>query len=259
MHKSITLPKSAVAVMRKAPEMLYSRGNVGLLQRPIVAIVGTRTPSSYAYETTYHIARALRKRGVVTVSGAAMGIDKAAHEGAGVDNTIAVLGTGIDLRYPAVNAPLIEAIERQGLLLSPFEEGMPPSRWSFVVRNELIVALGEVLIVAEADEESGSMRSAEYAKQMGKKIYVLPHRLNESRGTQRLLEEGGAEAIYDIDAFASHFGVAVDAAPTEDPFFHFCQRNPTLDEAVARFGERVYEEELGGRIIIRDGLVCWRS
>ena len=245
----------ALEAMRRYPETLYYRGNKALLRRPMVSIVGTRRASHYTLHTVRMLAKALASRGVCVVSGGAMGVDAAAHTGAGAANTVAVLGCGADIRYPEVNRPLLEAIEREGLLLSPFEEGFRATHWSFVVRNEIVVALGEVLIVGQAEPQSGSMRSVEYALKMGKPIYVLPHRLGESEGTNRLLREGKAEAIYDIDAFASKFGVAVENTRPKDDLFYFCQRMPTLDEALAAFGETIYEAELEGRIVIRDGIV----
>jgi len=256
MTETVSTHIDALDAMRTYPDPLYCRGDLSLLERPKVSIVGTRKPSSYTRRLTYDLAQALSRRGVCIVSGAAMGVDAIAHQGAGADNTIAVLANGLDIRYPAVNASLIESIEAHGLLLSQFEEGMRTAQWGFVVRNELVVALGEVLIITEADEESGSIRSAEYAQKMGKTIYVLPHALDRSRGTNRLLAEGKAEPIYDLESFADRFGVAPsDSERIKDSFFYFCQKHPTLDEAVAAFGNRVYEAELAGEIRIESGRI----
>jgi len=243
-------------MMKRYPSELFYRGDLRLLDRPKVSIVGTRTPSLYTQQMTQDIAKALARRGVCLVSGAAMGVDALVHEAAGVENTIAVLGCGLDIRYPVINSALIASIEKNGLLLSQFNDGFRATNWSFVVRNELVVALGEILIVTEADSKSGSLRSVEFAQKMGKKIFVLPQRLGESRGTNRLLFEAEAEAIYDIEAFASSFGKAVDNNVTKDDFFYFCQTMPTLDQAVKEFGERVYEAELEGVVTIRNGIVC---
>jgi len=241
--------------MQKYPPELFYRGDLSLLARPKVSIVGTRTPSLYTQQMTEQIAKALAKRGVCVVSGAAMGVDALAHEAAGADNTIAVLGCGLDIRYPAINSALIASIEERGLLLSQFNDGFRATKWSFVVRNELVVALGDMLIVTEADMGSGSLRSVAFAQKMGKKIYVLPHRLGESMGTNGLLLEGEAEPIYDAEYFASRFGEAVEESVPKDDFFYFCQRMPTLDETVKKFGERVYEAELEGTVTIHNGIV----
>lgn len=246
----------ALESMKKYPSSLFTLGDTSLLKRTKVAIVGTRRPSSYTQIQTQQLASALAKRGICVVSGAAMGVDAIAHQGAGLNNTIAVVANSLDIRYPAVNRNMIEGIEQQGLVISQFPVSTKAAPWSFVVRNELVVALGEVLIVTEADENSGSIRSVEFAQKMGKKIYVLPHRLHESKGTNHLLQEGLAEAIYDIEAFANSFGIIPENEMLpKDDFFYFCQKNPTFDDAIAEYGDKVYEAELEGLVYIENGLV----
>jgi len=246
---------SELDLMKKYPSSLFYDGNLSLLKRPKVSIVGTRRPSNYTRQFTYALSKALAKRGVCVVSGAAMGVDTIAHEGAGSENTIAVVANGLDIRYPVINQSLIESIEQQGLMLSQFNDGFRATGWSFVVRNELVVALGDILIVTEADLNSGSMRSVEYALTMGKEIWVLPHRLDESLGTNKLLLEGQAQMIQDIETFASRFGQAVQSNIVKDDFFYFCQTSPTFDETVKKFGDKIYEAELEGSITIHNGIV----
>lgn len=240
--------------MKNYPNELYYDGEIELLKRAKVSIVGSRKPTKYSRLCIQKLSSSLAKHGVCVVSGGAMGIDATAHVGAGSANTIAVLPCGIDLRYPAVNKNLLDGIQKSGLLLSQFEKGFRSTPWSFVVRNELVVALGEVLIVAEAEEESGTMRSVEFALKMGKKIFVLPHRIGESGGTNRLLAEAKAEAIYDIDAFVAKFCALKNLQEIkEDAFMEFCRNNPTYDEAIAKYGAKVFEYELSGEIIIKNG------
>ncbi len=241
--------------MKKYPPSLYYLGNTELLKRPKVSIVGSRKPSLYTQNFTFSLAKALSKRGVVVVSGAAMGVDAIAHEGAGAENTIAVAANGLDIRYPALNRDLIARIEQQGLVLSQFNDGFFPTGWSFVLRNELVVALGDILIVVQADLDSGSMRSVEYAQRMGKEIYVIPQRLDESRGTNVLLQTGKAKAIYDIESFAARFGTEVSSSLPKDEFYYFCQSSPNFEKAIERFGSRVYEAELEGLVRIDNGIV----
>jgi len=246
----------ALEGMKKYPKELYLLGDTSLLGRTKVSIVGTRRPSSYTQYQTQQLASALAKRGICVVSGAAMGVDAIAHQGAGLNNTIAVVANSLDIRYPAVNRHMIEGIEQEGLMLSQFPVSTKAAPWSFVVRNELVVALGEVLIVTEADENSGSIRSVEFAQKMGKKIYVLPHRLGESEGTNQLLKNGLAEPIYDIEAFANTFGVIPENEMlTKDDFFYFCQKSPTFDDAISEYGDKIYEAELEGLVYIENGLV----
>ena len=242
--------------MKKYPKALYFIGNQTLLERPKVSIVGTRRPSNYTKHFTFLLAQALSKRGVCVVSGVAMGVDAIAHSGAKPENTIAVVANSLDVRYPAINRNLIENIEQHGLMLSQFPSTFKATPWSFVVRNELVVALGDILIVTEADENSGSMRSVEFALKMEKKIYVLPQRIGESRATNKLLEEGLAKPIYNIETFANNYGVSPQNDLVEkDEFFYFCQTSPTLDLAIEKFSSRVYEAELEGIIAIENGLV----
>ena len=241
--------------MKKYPEKLYYKGNLDLLSRRKVSIIGSRKPNQYAQQVTHRLASELSRVGVCIVSGAAMGVDAIAHRGAGNNSTIAVLPCGIDLRYPAVNKSLLENIETSGLTMSQFEPGFQATSWSFVVRNEIVVALGDILIVTQADIDSGSMRSVEFALEMGKKIYVLPHRIGESEGTNRLLADGKAEAIYDIDTFVGKFGMVNSEIDKSDPFMLFCATRPTYEEAVAKFGNRVFEAELIGLVNVNNGII----
>ena len=241
--------------MKNYPPELYYDGNLKLLDRVKVSIVGSRKTSKYSREQTHKLSSALVKAGVCVVSGGAMGVDAVAHLGAGASNTIAVLPCGINIKYPAVNKNLLVDIQNSGLLLSQFEKDTKARPWSFVVRNELVVALGEVLVVAEAELDSGSMRSIEFALKMGKDIFVFPHRLGESSATNELLKEGRAKAIYDIDAFVSRFGTVNVLEIELDPFLEYCKNNPTYEEALLKYPEKVFEAELNGDIIIRNGKV----
>lgn len=241
--------------MKRYPESLYYKGSLDLLAQPKISIVGTRRPNPYTRAMTFELSKKLSQAGLVIVSGAAAGVDALAHEGAGASRTIAVMPCGIHHRYPTSNAAIIEAIEKNGLVISQFEPDFLATNWSFVIRNEIVVALGDALIVTEADMGSGSMRSVEYALEMGKKIYVLPHRLGESEATHRLLSEGKATAIEDINAFVAQFGVSVVHKRTDTPFIAFCRTSPTYEDAVSKFPSEIFEAELSGVIEVRNGRV----
>lgn len=241
--------------MKKYPKTLYRSGNEALLKQKKISIVGARKTSKYARGLTHKLAVALANAGVSVVSGGAMGVDAIAHIGAGSHNTIAVLPCGINIKYPAVNKNLLNEIEKNGLLLSQFEPDFRATSWSFVVRNELVVALGEVLVVAEAELGSGSMRSIEFALKMDKEIFVFPHRLGESSATNQLLQEGKAKVIYDIDLFVSRFGEVTQRESVSDDFLLFCKTIPTYDTALEKFPNRVFEAELSGEIEVKNGKV----
>lgn len=242
-------------LMKSYPKELFYEGNLDLLKRKKISIVGSRTPSPYSRNQIQKLSSTLGNIGICLVSGGAIGIDALVHKSAKPSNTIAVLPCGIDVRYPAINKNLLNDIAKDGLLLSQFKEGTLAAPWSFVMRNEIVVALGDVLIIGEADVDSGSMRSAEFALKMGKEIFVLPQRLDESKGTNELLKKGVAKSIYDIEEFASIFGEIKKEHKVEDEFLEFCKTNPTYEEAMEKYASRVFEGELRGDIIIKNGRV----
>lgn len=248
MIESIPSNPQAFSLLKNPPKQLFCVGNQKLLTTNMVSIVGTRRPMAYTKEATHQLSQAFSSIRYTVVSGAAMGVDALAHEGA-YPNTIAVMANALDIYYPKVNQKLIEKIYGEGLALSEYPMGTRATKYSFVIRNRLVVALGEVLIITEADENSGTMRSAEIAKELGKEIYVLPHRLGQSRGTQKLLEEGDAKLITDIDQFIAKFGPLLEKP---DEFTQFFMRTPSLSLALEKFGDRLYEYELEGKIEIKN-------
>ncbi len=245
--------------MKKYPNELFYIGNTSLIEKKKISIVGTRKPTQYTREFTSKITQAISNAGICIVSGAAMGVDAIAHQAANYDNTIAVVANGLDIKYPAVNKNIISSIEQNGLVLSSYKTGTKATRYSFVHRNEIVVALGECLIVTQADENSGSLRSVEYALKMGKTIYTIPHRIGDSTGTNNLLEKGLAKPIYSIDKFLEELGLNNQSQIKEDPFLEFCQTNPSYDEVVAQFQDKVFEYELLGKIKIENGKVILQN
>ena len=238
-------------------------GNQALLESKKISIVGSRKPTKYSKMMIQKLSSLLAKQNVCIVSGGAMGIDAVAHNGAGASSTIAVLPCGINVRYPSVNKNLLATIEKDGLLISQFEVDEKPRNYYFVQRNEVVVGLGDVLIVGEADLNSGSMRSVEFALKMKKKIYVLPQRIGESEATNKLVQENKAEVIYDIEKFVLDF---VGISPSNDmrlvkkvtdEFLIFCATNPTYDEALNKYPSRVFESELNGEISVVNGRILY--
>ena len=255
MRGEIEQTIASLALMKKYPPKLYYSGNLSLLERKKISIVGSRKPVQYTKIMTHNLSLALSKAGICIVSGGAMGVDAIAHSGAKSSNTIAVLPNGLDHKYPAINKNLLSSIEQDGLLLSQFDDNFKAASWSFVVRNELVVALGDALVVSEAELGSGSMRSIEFALEMGKQIYVFPHRIGESSATNRLLQEGKAEAIYDIESFVTQISGFTCKNKIEDKFIEFCRTSPTYDEAMMLYSEKVFEYELDGYIEIIHGKI----
>ncbi len=260
MIKNIEFHIDELDSMKKYPTDLNYIGNLDLLKKKKVSIVGTRRPSSYTKATTAELASKLSKIGICVVSGGAMGVDAIAHKNSGSHNTIMVAGTSLDIRYPSVNKSLIKDIERDGLVLSMFKPNTPSAPWTFPMRNELVVALGDILIVSEADLNSGTIRSVEFALKMKKEIYVLSHRINESLGTNKLLKGSKAKVIYDIDDFISGFEKEVKIVKEtsnkkDDDFIIFCKKNPSYDELIQQYSQKAFEAELLGEIEIIDSIV----
>lgn len=255
MISTLNFKIDELSSMKKYPDNLFYIGNIDLLQKKKISFVGSRSPNQYAKNLTYQLSNKLSQAGICIVSGGAIGIDTIAHQGAGADNTIMVAGTGLDIRYPAINKKLIQDIESKGLVISQFKEKSTSTKYNFPLRNELIVALGEILIVTYADVNSGTTRSIEFALKMKKKIFVLPHRIGESDGTNKLLLEKKAEAIYDIDNFISIFSQDNSQTIQRDEFLEYCKTNPFYNEAVLKFGGKLFEYELNGKIVIKNGVV----
>ena len=254
MISKINFKIDELSSMKKYPDELFYIGNTNLLNKKKISIVGTRRPNSYTKEFTYKLASKLSSANICIVSGAAMGVDAIAHQGANSNNTIAVVANGLDIRYPSVNKNLIIDIEKNGLILSAYKETEKARNYTFVLRNEIVVALGEILIVTQADINSGTLTSIEYALKMGKKVYTIPHRLNESLGTQNLLQKGLIEAIYDIDKFIEEFS-GIKTINSNDEVLDFCKNNPSYEEAMSKFPNKIFEYELEGKIKIENGKV----
>ncbi|MBP5779407.1 MAG: DNA-processing protein DprA, partial [Campylobacter sp.] len=147
----------------------------------------------------------------------------------------------------------IRQIYENALAISEYEPNQMPTKWSFLERNRLVVALGEALIVAQADLRSGSLQSARLANELGIPVFVFPQKINESKGTNLLLSQNKANLIYDIDEFCAKFlGDNVKILPylQNDEILNFIMQNDDFNAVLAKFGDRVYEYELDGKIEI---------
>ena len=251
--KSLDFHIKELDLMKKYPKELFYIGDLELLKKRKIGVIGSRNPSVYASNYTYQIVSAISNDDNIIVSGGALGIDTIAHKACKDFKTIMVSGTGLDKRYPAINKSLIENIEKKGLVISQFPANTPSFPQNFAIRNEIIVALSDILIVPYANLKSGSQRSIDFALDMGKKIYVLPHRIGESEATNILLYENKATAIYFVDDFVKEF--IGDNSCKKDEFLEYCKTNPNYDEAALKYGDKVFEYELLGKIKISNGKV----
>jgi len=188
------------------PRTLWARGDLALLERPCVAIVGTRRATPYAERVTLELSRALARAGACVVSGLARGVDAAAHRGALEANgaTAAVLGTGLDVAFPRGHAELQRIIGERGLLLSELAPANAAHGGSFPRRNRIIAALASVTIVVEAGAKSGALITAGYALEMGRTVAAVPGPIDvpQSLGSNELLRDGATPITSMADAIA---------------------------------------------------------
>ena len=177
-----------------APPVLFYIGNRELLNRPALAIVGSRQATPQGIDNAHAFASALSKAGLTIVSGLALGIDGAAHRGAleGEGSTLACLGTGLDRVYPASHRDLAHAIAASGGLLSEFVPGTPPLRPNFPRRNRLISGISRGVLVVEASVSSGSLITARLAGEQNRDVFAIPGSIHSplSKGCHRLIREG---------------------------------------------------------------------
>jgi DNA processing protein len=177
------------------PTILYIRGNVDLLSRPVISIVGSRRPTPYGNQIAERLARDLADRGIVIASGLARGIDVSAHRGAlnsRTGATIGVMGCGIDVVYPKENKKIYEQIEQKGLLISEFSMGTFAAPQNFPIRNRIIAGMALGVVVVEGAQYSGSSITARLAMEFGREVYGVPGNVTEpmSFGPNTLIKQG---------------------------------------------------------------------
>jgi len=196
--------------IEKPPWVLYAQGDVTLLTRNCAAVVGTRHPTAYGREVAEWFGAELAAAGVPVVSGLARGIDSYAHAGAmrTTGATIAVLGNGLNVRYPPEHDALQRAIAKRGLVISEYSWDAKPSKLTFPLRNRLIAGIARATIVVEAANRSGSLHTAKCAENAGRDVFAVPGLITspKSVGCYRLIRDGGIMATSPDDVL-SEFGM----------------------------------------------------
>ncbi|GAB7541461.1 DNA-processing protein DprA [Cupriavidus sp. 8B] len=197
------------------PLVLYVKGRLEALGGPAIAMVGARSATVQGVEDARRFARVLSGAGLAVVSGLALGIDGAAHEGAleGTGGTVAVIGTGADLVYPARHRDLAHRIASHGAIVSEFALGMPGRSHHFPQRNRIIAALARGVLVVEAAARSGSLITARLAAEMGREVYAIPGSIHAplSKGCHLLIRQG-AKLVETAQDVLEELGMAGDAA-----------------------------------------------
>ena len=268
------------------PPYLYARGRLELLQKPMLAIVGSRKCSGAGRRAAREFAAGMVKAGLVVCSGLALGVDSEAHRGALLagGDTVAVLGTGIDRIYPRRHVDLAQEIVEHGLLLSELNPGAAPLPHHFPQRNRLISGLSLGVLIVEAAQRSGSLVTARMAMEQSRDVFALPHSIYDpgGRGCHALIRDGAAlvespadilsEVDWDLPLAAATADTLSSAATSPDaspavptrlaPLLDHIGFEPcSADELAARTGRdaaavmaALVELEMLGVLENRDGL-----
>jgi len=257
---------ASLAEIPDPPLLLYVAGRIEMLARPLVAVVGSRNASVQGRLDAASFSAALSGAGLCVVSGLALGIDTAAHEGAlgGSGSTIAVVGTGLDRVYPARNRALAHRIAEHGCIVSEYALGTPPLAANFPRRNRVISGLAAGVLVIEAAAQSGSLITAQMAAEQGREVFALPGSIHSAlaKGCHRLIRDG-AQLVETVDevlmamqvsplaafgkARAAEPGMTTEADIDADLLGALGHEPVTLDDLLARLGASA--GELGGRLL----------
>ncbi len=269
------------------PLMLYAQGRLELLTAPCISMVGSRNPTRQGSDHAQAFAESFSQLGYTVVSGLALGIDGAAHEGAlkGSGSTVAVIGTGLDRVYPKSHLKLAHQIAEKGVMLSEYPLGTPPVAQNFPVRNRIIAGLSLGTLVVEATLQSGSLITARLASECGREVFAIPGSIHspQARGCHALIRQGAKlvetaqDVIQELLPMLAQAPVVVaeqvcESAAKEtpskaDPILEALGFDPvTLDALVARTGWsaqalniRLLELELSGEVARLAGQLFQRA
>ena len=253
---------AALSAIPDPPPVLWVRGNLSALTSRAVAIVGSRAGSPYSLAVAERLAADLATRGLVIVSGLARGVDSSAHRGAlaAKGATLAVLGSGADVIYPAEHRDLAREIEADGAIVSELVPGTPPQKQFFPLRNRIISGLSRAVLIVEAGEKSGSLITARCALEQGREVLAVPGNVlsGRNRGGHGLLKDG-AKIVESADDILEELGLPSPgrrrANEPEDPVLAGLPAGESCDlDAIAertglttaRLLPRLFELELAG-------------
>jgi len=222
---------AALTADHEAPGVLFAHGDLAAIDHPRVAIVGTRRCTHYGRDVARRLGRELAQAGVTVVSGLALGIDGAAHQGAlDVEGAppVAVVGSGLDVVYPRAHARLQRQVASRGVVLSEWPLGTRPEAWRFPARNRILATLADVVVVVESHMAGGSRHTVDAANDRGRRILAVPGPITSpaSAGTNQLLLEG-CGPVTEVDDILVALGLDVSVTPMLD-----FRRRPEGDEAV---------------------------
>ena len=197
------------------PEKLYYKGNLELLKSErMIAVVGTRNPSSYGKLCCEYMIKKMSKTDITIVSGFAKGIDSIAHKTSLLagGKTIAVIASGLDIVYPASNLSLYREIEEKGLILSEYEAGVKPFKFNFPQRNRIIAGLSKGTIVVESKDRGGSLITADLALEFNRDVYAVPGDVfsEYSKGCNNLIRDSKAKSLSNINELLDDYSWKIE-------------------------------------------------
>ena len=197
------------------PLKLYYKGNLDLLKEErLIAVVGTRNPSSYGKLCCEYMVKKMSRANITIVSGFAKGIDSIAHKTSLLTDgkTIAVIASGLDIVYPASNLSLYREIEEKGLILSEYEAGVKPFKGNFPQRNRIIAGLSKGTIVVESKDRGGSLITADLALEFNRDVYAVPGDVfsEYSKGCNNLIRDSRAKSLSNINELLEDYSWEVE-------------------------------------------------
>ncbi len=245
---------AALREIHDPPLALYVRGSLRPTDKNSIAVVGTRRATHYGMDTTRKFSFQLGKAGVCVLSGLALGVDTAAHEGAlrSGGRTVAVIGSGFDHMYPSENIALAERIADQGAVLTEFPFTRKPDKTTFPMRNRIVSGMSRGVLVVEAGRRSGAAITANQALSQGRSVFAVPGRIDSylSVGTNALIKEG-AYLVTGVQDILEHFEMLFPKSLLDDEQGSRVNL-PNLSEDETKIVELLAKGEMGVDLLIRE-------
>lgn len=228
------------------PVFLYYKGDISLLKKRVIGVVGTRKATTYGRVACEKFSQELVENNIVTVSGLALGIDSICHKKT-LENqgkTIAVVGSGLDIIYPKENRVLWQEIEKKGLILSEFPLGTEPLARNFPMRNRIIAGISKGILVVESQLKGGSLITAEIALEEGREVFAVPGDIFSpaSEGCNELIKNSQAKLVTSVADILSEYEwekrekrkIKADMTPLEEKIYCVLNKELTLDEIIIK-------------------------
>lgn len=244
---------AALKEIHDPPLALYVRGRLQPSDKSAIAVVGTRRATHYGMDTTRKLSYQLGKAGICILSGLALGVDTAAHEGAlrAEGRTVAVIGSGFDHMYPPENSVLAEKIADNGAVMTEFPFSRKPDKTTFPMRNRIVSGMSKGVLVIEAGRRSGATITANQALSQGRSVFAVPGRIDSymSVGTNVLIKEG-AYLVTEVQDILEHFEMLFPQSSLDEDKVKTAPL-PDLSENETKIVKLLAKGEMGVDMLIR--------